>query len=224
MTYERASRLPHISRVGAGPMAMRLAAYIRNLSKRRHTSLFILQRRHTRMKEPQDSLMSLGAWGRVGAGTTAMRFAPQNRNPSKRRHTTLFNADTHKFSTPSLYQLIHHNSEEPHTSTREATSINQSIKGPYKATHGQGEATSWHHHREQQTLRHQVKQAWGAVNESQPHLTCATHSLSTQFAVACPSTAARGNTPCSYPLYPQPGNAQTHASSEAVLQVPQQTL
>ena len=37
------------------------------------------------------------------------------------------------------------------------------IKGPYKATHGQGEATSQHHHRGQQTLRHEVTQARGAV-------------------------------------------------------------
>ena len=49
-------------------------------------------------------------------------------------------------------------------------SINQSIKGPHKATHGQGEATSQHHNRGQQTLRHEVTHAWGAVNESQQHL------------------------------------------------------
>jgi len=36
--------------------------------------------------------------------------------------------------------------------------LNQSIKGPHKATHGQGEATSQHHHRGQQTLRHEVPQ------------------------------------------------------------------
>jgi len=41
--------------------------------------------------------------------------------------------------------------------------VNQSIKGPHKATHGQGEATSQQHHRGQQTLRHEVPQAWGAV-------------------------------------------------------------
>jgi len=41
-------------------------------------------------------------------------------------------------------------------------SINQSIKGPHKATHGQGEATSQHSHRGQQTLRHEVPQAVGA--------------------------------------------------------------
>jgi len=37
------------------------------------------------------------------------------------------------------------------------------IKGPHKATHthGQGEATSQHRHRGQQTLRHEVTQAWG---------------------------------------------------------------
>jgi len=46
-------------------------------------------------------------------------------------------------------------------------SISQSIKGPHKATHGQGEAASQHHHRGQQTLRHEVTQAWGAVNGSQ---------------------------------------------------------
>jgi len=51
---------------------------------------------------------------------------------------------------------------------------NQSIKGPHKATHGQGEATSQHSHRGQQTLRHEVPQAWGANNESRQHLTCAT--------------------------------------------------
>jgi len=38
-----------------------------------------------------------------------------------------------------------------------------SIKGPHKATHGQGEATSQHSHRGQQTLRHEVPQAWGAM-------------------------------------------------------------
>jgi len=38
------------------------------------------------------------------------------------------------------------------------TSINQSIKGRHKATHGQGEATSQHHHKGQQTLRHKVTQ------------------------------------------------------------------
>jgi len=37
-----------------------------------------------------------------------------------------------------------------------------SIKGPHKATHGQGEATSQHSLRGQQTLRHEVTQAWGA--------------------------------------------------------------
>jgi len=36
-----------------------------------------------------------------------------------------------------------------------------SIKGPHTASHGQGEATSQHHHRGQQTLRHEVTQAWG---------------------------------------------------------------
>jgi len=45
--------------------------------------------------------------------------------------------------------------------------INQAIKGPHKATHGQGEATFQHHYRGQQTLRHEVTQAWGAVAESQ---------------------------------------------------------
>jgi len=45
--------------------------------------------------------------------------------------------------------------------------INQSIKGPHKAAHGQkGEATSQHHHRGQQTLHHEVMQALGAVNDS----------------------------------------------------------
>jgi len=38
-----------------------------------------------------------------------------------------------------------------------------SIKGPHKATHRQGEATSQHRHRGQQTLRREVTQAWGAV-------------------------------------------------------------
>jgi len=39
--------------------------------------------------------------------------------------------------------------------------LKQSIKGPHKATHWQGEATSQHSHRGQQTLRHEVPQAWG---------------------------------------------------------------
>jgi len=59
---------------------------------------------------------------------------------------------------------------------------NQSIKGPHKATHAQGEATSEHYHRGQQTLRHEVPQAWGAKNESRQHLACATHSFSTTYA------------------------------------------
>ena len=46
--------------------------------------------------------------------------------------------------------------------------INQSIKGPIKATHGQGEATSQHSHRGQQTLRHEVPQAWGARPAGRP--------------------------------------------------------
>jgi len=55
------------------------------------------------------------------------------------------------------------------------SSINQSIKGPHKATHGQGEATSsQHHHRQkQQTLLQEVPQAsWGsgAKNELRQHL------------------------------------------------------
>jgi len=33
---------------------------------------------------------------------------------------------------------------------------------------------SQQHHRGQQTLRHEVTQAWGAMNESQQHLACAT--------------------------------------------------
>ena len=46
-------------------------------------------------------------------------------------------------------------------------SINQSIKGPHKAAHGQEEALSQHRHRGQQTLRHEATQAWGAeINQS----------------------------------------------------------
>jgi len=37
-----------------------------------------------------------------------------------------------------------------------------SSKGPHKATHGQGEATSQHCHRGQQTLSPEVTQSWGA--------------------------------------------------------------
>jgi len=42
--------------------------------------------------------------------------------------------------------------------------INQSIKDPHNATHGQGEATSQHHHRGAQPVRHEATQAWGAVS------------------------------------------------------------
>ena len=37
-----------------------------------------------------------------------------------------------------------------------------SIKGPHKATHGQGETISQHSHRGQQTLCDEVPQSWGA--------------------------------------------------------------
>jgi len=47
-------------------------------------------------------------------------------------------------------------------------SINQS-KVLTKPHTGKGEATSQHHHRGQQTLHHEVMQAWGAVNESRQH-------------------------------------------------------
>jgi len=40
------------------------------------------------------------------------------------------------------------------------------IKGPHKATHGQGKAASQHHHRGQQTLRQEVTQALGAVRSN----------------------------------------------------------
>jgi len=60
--------------------------------------------------------------------------------------------------------------------------LNQSIEGPHKATHGQGEAAFQHNHRgQQQTLRHEVQQAWRAKNESRQHLACATHSCSMPF-------------------------------------------
>jgi len=52
------------------------------------------------------------------------------------------------------------------TSAPAAGSINQSVKGPHKATHEQGEATSDYSHRAQQTLRHEAPQARGAKNES----------------------------------------------------------
>jgi len=56
---------------------------------------------------------------------------------------------------------------------RSTPSHNQSIKGPHKATHGQiickykekpHSASTTHHRRGQQTLHHEVTQAWGAVN------------------------------------------------------------
>jgi len=40
------------------------------------------------------------------------------------------------------------------------------IKGPHKATHVEEEVTSQHHHRGQETLRHEVTQAWGAVRHA----------------------------------------------------------
>jgi len=71
--------------------------------------------------------------------------------------------------------------------------VNQTInqRSSHKATHGQGEATFQHHHRGQQTLGHEVMQAWGAVKESQQHTACATHSFSTPFTVACNATVGR---------------------------------
>jgi len=47
-----------------------------------------------------------------------------------------------------------------------ADAVNQSIQGPHEATQGQAEATSQHHHGGQQPLRHEVTQAWAAVNET----------------------------------------------------------
>ena len=48
--------------------------------------------------------------------------------------------------------------------SRNELALNQSINQRfYSATHGQGEATSQHSHRGQETLRHEVPQAWGAV-------------------------------------------------------------
>jgi len=46
---------------------------------------------------------------------------------------------------------------------------NQSINQSQSHTHGQGEATSQHSHRGQQTLCHEVPQAWGEKNESRQH-------------------------------------------------------
>ena len=46
--------------------------------------------------------------------------------------------------------------------------INQS-KVLTKPHTSKGEATSQHHHRGQQTLHHEVMQAWKAVNESRQH-------------------------------------------------------
>jgi len=49
--------------------------------------------------------------------------------------------------------------------------VNQSIKSKVltKPHAGQGETTSQHHYRGQQTLHHEVLQASGAVNESRQH-------------------------------------------------------
>ena len=48
----------------------------------------------------------------------------------------------------------------------EVTSPCMLIKGPHKATHVEEEVTSQHHHRGQETLRHEVTQAWGAVRHA----------------------------------------------------------
>jgi len=50
------------------------------------------------------------------------------------------------------------------------------IKSPHKATHGQEKARSQQYHRGQQTLRHKVPQAWGAVKNSQKKNLGATHT------------------------------------------------
>jgi len=76
-----------------------------------------------------------------------------------------------------------------------APAVNQSIKGPHKATHGQVEAASQHNHRGQQPLRRKVPQAWGARNESRQHLACATHSCSTPFYSGV-HRKLLGDTPC----------------------------
>jgi len=73
---------------------------------------------------------------------------------------------------------------------------------------GKKEATSQHRHSGQQTLRDEVTQAWGAVNESQQHLACATHSLSTPFTVACNETVGR-NTSSDASSGLTPGGQQT---------------
>jgi len=50
---------------------------------------------------------------------------------------------------------------------------------------GKGEATSHHHHRGQQTLRHEVTRAWGGCERVATALACATRSFSTPFTLAC---------------------------------------
>jgi len=49
------------------------------------------------------------------------------------------------------------------------TPINQSVQGPYKATHGPRRSHIPAPPHGGQTLHHEVMQAWGAMNESRQH-------------------------------------------------------
>jgi len=51
--------------------------------------------------------------------------------------------------------LSTYGTEETHE-TATVRSFTKSIEGPHQATHGHGEAASQHHHKEQQTLNHEV--------------------------------------------------------------------
>jgi len=96
-------------------------------------------------------------------------------------HNTRHNKNNATQHTTQQEQHTHTNSEratngrcELVTSPR-AVSINQSkiLTKP----HTVNKIKTFQHHRGQQTLRHKVDQAWGAVHESQQHLVCATHSF-----------------------------------------------
>ena len=112
---------------------------------------------------------------------------------SKRKPCTLPQARTPRTVADRLWphmradtdtrHIISNRIKYTHTTSHDSTEspINQPTNGPHRATHGQGEATSQHSHRGQQTLRHEVLQAWGANNESRQHLACATDSCSKPF-------------------------------------------
>jgi len=76
-------------------------------------------------------------------------------------HICMYASHTHIYLSICLSVGLLGLTLNPSTSVHKRGRWGQSIKGPHKATHAHGEATSQHYHRGQQTLRHEVTQAWG---------------------------------------------------------------